>query len=174
MQLEVWVYTFLFALKAIVTFTRPTGRPQELQRATETFTPGKHTNSYLSPCTETIFTASALLQCKLLEYLGGIRSGLTWQRRVSRGITEDMGWIHCSMSCCCWESITIRSCVSISFVPQSDRSYISLLWVDFQTDLFQPSLPESIIVLYFLFSKLSYSHSPWHSPPSAVLLLQVS
>lgn len=40
MQLQVLVYMFLSALKAIVTFTRAAGRPQELQCAIETFTCG--------------------------------------------------------------------------------------------------------------------------------------
>jgi len=65
-----------------------------------------------------------------------IISGLNQQKTISRGITEHMDWILCSTCCGCWETITTCLCASVcfweDFVPQSNRSYLSPLWVDIQ------------------------------------------
>lgn len=40
---------------------------------------------------------SALLPCQLQQHLGGITCGINWQKTISRGITEDMDQILCTM-----------------------------------------------------------------------------
>lgn len=121
---------------------------------------------------------SALLQGKLQQHLGGIMSGLNWWKTTLEQSLKT--WTMFSILCVAVvESVKMCLCASAFFwektYSSSSRSYLSPLLVDIQTDLFQLALPvEAAIVLYFLFPKLFCSHSPWHTPPCAVLLLQVS
>lgn len=57
MHLQVRNYLFFFALKALVTYPRAAGRPQELQHTIETFACGTgNVPNLTSHCTEPIST----------------------------------------------------------------------------------------------------------------------